>query len=134
MLNQLLHKAVQDISKIIGLDCAIWDKQGVCQVRTNENMLVYTSNVKQFQLELNESDEKIDGNVCLFNVYDNDEVVYVLAIEGNSSELAVYGKLGANQLSNLLYSYRDKMDRNKFFQNILLNNLLLVDIYNQAKK
>lgn len=134
MLNQLLHKAVQDISKIIGLDCAIWDKQGVCQVRTNENMLVYTSNVKQFQLELNESDEKIDGNVCLFNVYDNDEVIYVLAIEGNSSELAVYGKLGANQLSNLLYLYRDKMDRNKFFQNILLNNLLLVDIYNQAKK
>lgn len=77
MLNQLLHKAVQDISKIIGLDCAIWDKQGVCQVRTNENMIVYTSNVKKFQLELNVSDEKIDGNVGLFNVYDNDEVIYI---------------------------------------------------------
>jgi AraC-like DNA-binding protein len=31
-------------------------------------------------------------------------------------------------------AYRDRMDRNTFIQNLLLDNLLLVDVYNKAKK
>ena len=42
--------------------------------------------------------------------------------------------MGASQLRNLLYVYKERMDKNRFIQNLLLDNLLLVDIYNQAKK
>ena len=31
-------------------------------------------------------------------------------------------------------AYKERFDRNNFFQNLLLDNLLLVDIYNRAKK
>lgn len=44
------------------------------------------------------------------------------------------GEMGASQLSNLLFVYKEKMDKNRFIQNLILDNLLLVDIYNQAKK
>ena len=41
---------------------------------------------------------------------------------------------GASQLSSLLTAYKDKLDKNRFIQNLLLDNLLLVDIYNQTDK
>ncbi len=38
------------------------------------------------------------------------------------------------QLQNLIIAYKERYDRNNFFQNLLLDNMLLVDIYNRAKK
>ena len=29
---------------------------------------------------------------------------------------------------------KEKMDKNRFIQNLILDNMLLVDVYNQAKK
>ena len=45
------------------------------------------------------------------------------------------GRMGSKaSLRNLLYAYKERMDKNWFIQNLLLDNPLLVDIYNQAKK
>ena len=37
-------------------------------------------------------------------------------------------------LQNLLTAYKERFDRDNFIKNLLLDNLLLVDIYNRAKK
>ena len=37
-------------------------------------------------------------------------------------------------MPNLLYAYKERMDKNRFIQNLILDNMLLVDVYNQAKK
>ena len=37
--NQILHKTVQDIKKITGFECAVWDMRGICLVMTNEKMV-----------------------------------------------------------------------------------------------
>jgi len=44
------------------------------------------------------------------------------------------GRIAACQIRNLAIAYKERFDRNNFFQNLLLDNLLLVDIYNRAKK
>jgi carbohydrate diacid regulator len=44
------------------------------------------------------------------------------------------GKVAVCQLQNLIIAYKEHFDKNNFFQNLLLDNLLLVDIYNRAKK
>ena len=44
------------------------------------------------------------------------------------------GKIAVCQIQNLTIAYKERFDRNNFFQNLLLDNLLLVDIYNRAKK
>ena len=46
--NQILHKAVQDIKRITGLECAIWDIKGICLVMTNERMTGLESEVMKF--------------------------------------------------------------------------------------
>ena len=43
-------------------------------------------------------------------------------------------KIEVSQLEALILAYKEKYDRNNFFQNLILDNLLLVDIYNRAKK
>lgn len=44
------------------------------------------------------------------------------------------GRLCVSQIRNLIMAYHERMDKNNFLQNLLLDNFLLVDIYNRAKK
>ncbi len=131
--NQILHKAVQDIKRITGFDCAVWDMQGICLVMTNEKMLTFDKKVTNF-IVVAEEEKRIEKDVAYFLVYDEAEPTYVLAICGNCPTISVCGEMAVSQLSNLLFAYKEKMDRNRFVQNLLLDNMLLVDVYNQARK
>ena len=44
------------------------------------------------------------------------------------------GKLAAFQIQNLLIAYKEHFDKDNFIKNLLLDNLLLVDVYNRAKR
>ena len=44
------------------------------------------------------------------------------------------GKMVAFQIQNLLVAYKERFDKDNFIKNLLLDNLLLVDIYSRAKK
>jgi carbohydrate diacid regulator len=44
------------------------------------------------------------------------------------------GKIACFQIQNLLVAYKERFDKDNFIKNLLLDNLLLVDIYNRAKK
>ena len=43
------------------------------------------------------------------------------------------GQMAAFQIQNLLVAYKERFDKDNFIKNLLLDNLLLVDIYNRAK-
>ena len=44
------------------------------------------------------------------------------------------GKTASFQIHNLLVAYKERFDKDNFIKNLILDNLLLVDIYNRAKK
>lgn len=44
------------------------------------------------------------------------------------------GKLAAFQIQGLLTAYKERFNKDNFIKNLLLDNLLLVDIHNRAKK
>ena len=52
----------------------------------------------------------------------------------SSDDVYMVGKLAAFQIQNLLVAYKERFDKDNFIKNLLLDNLLLVDIYNRAKK
>lgn len=130
--NQLLHKTVQDIKQISGQECAVWDKKGVCLVMTSEKMLAWENEVLTFGTE--EEQEVFRNGIGLFRVYEEEDPVYLLGVEGNEKQSVLAGRFGASQITNLLFAYKEKMDKNRFIQNLILDNMLLVDVYNQAKK
>lgn len=130
--NQLLHKTVQDIKRISGLECAVWDKKGICLVMTNEKMTMWENEVSEFCAGKEEEDFR--NGIGLFRVYEEEEPVYILGLEGERERSELPGRFGASQIENLLFAYKEKMDKNRFIQNLILDNMLLVDVYNQAKK
>ncbi len=49
-------------------------------------------------------------------------------------EAYMVGKLAVCQIRHLAEAYQEQFDRNSFMQNILLGNMLVVDMYNKARK
>lgn len=132
--NQVLHKTVQSIQKAADLECSIWDMQGNCIAETSERAKKLEKEVADF---LRYVDPDIKGSILegrgLFLVCDG-EPLYILALQGDEEKMQIAGSLGVSQLESLLEAYKERMDRNRFIQNLILDNMLLVDIYNQAKK
>ena len=44
------------------------------------------------------------------------------------------GRLAACQIRSMVSAFREQFDRNSFMQNVVLGNMLVVDMYNKAKK
>lgn len=130
--NQILHRTAQDIREITGLECSVWDVRGTCLVRTSEKAIEMEQDVRAFCASGQES--RIDGGEGFFLICDEEEPVYVLALRGSEEEMSLAGRMGASQLGNLILAYKERMDKNRFVQNLLLDNLLMVDVYNQARK
>jgi len=131
--NKILHKTIQDIKDITGLECAVWDMKGICLVMTHEKMTKLEKRVAAL-CAAGQAKSREEENEGYFFVLDEGEPTYVLGLSGNGSDISMAGRMGASQLSNLLFAYKEKMDKNRFIQNLLLDNMLLVDVYNQAKK
>ena len=73
-------------------------------------------------------------SIHLLKIRDEGELLYVLVARGMTDDVYMVGKIAVSQIQNLVIAYKERFDRNNFFQNLLLDNLLLVDIYNRAKK
>ena len=69
-----------------------------------------------------------------FKVFDNGSPEYIVMIKGEDEEAYRIGKITAFQIQNLLVAYKERFDGDNFIKNLLLDNLLLVDIYSRAKK
>ncbi|MCR5746538.1 MAG: helix-turn-helix domain-containing protein [Lachnospiraceae bacterium] len=68
---------------------------------------------------------EINGIRCT-KVIEDEKPGYLLLVEGKAAELT--SKLTANQLENLQTVFKEKIDKEGFIRDILLDNLLLIDI------
>ena len=82
--NQILHKTVQDIKRISGLECAVWDMRGICLVMTNEKMIGYEKEVADFRnINITEQQKtKFTDDFGMFLVEDEEEPAYILGLSG----------------------------------------------------
>ncbi len=80
------------------------------------------------------ADSQVVSGYQFFKVFDDHQLEYVLLARGGSDDVYMVGKLAAFQIQGLLVAYKERYDKDNFIKNLLLDNLLLVDIYNRAKK
>lgn len=79
-------------------------------------------------------DSQIIGNSYYLKVMDDEELQFILTAQGSAEHTFMVARIAVSEMENLIIAYKEKFDRNNFFQNLLLDNLLLVDIHNRAKK
>lgn len=80
------------------------------------------------------ADSQVIQGYHFFKIFDDRSVEYVLVARGSSEDAYMIGKVAVSEIQNLIVAYKERFDKNNFIQNLLLDNLLLVDIYNRAKK
>jgi carbohydrate diacid regulator len=77
--------------------------------------------------------QEVAGNQY-FKIYDEQQLEYMLIAMGSGENVYLVGKMAAFQIHSLLIAYKERFDKDNFIKNLLLDNLLLVDIYSRAKK
>ena len=81
-----------------------------------------------------QADSQTMKNYQFFKVYDEHQLEYILVVKGGNDDIHLIGKMVTFQIQGLLTAYKERFDKDNFIKNLLLDNLLLVDIYNRAKK
>lgn len=134
--NQVIQRTIQDIKRISGLEASIWNDRGECLAMTSAAGKQQGEKVAAFleESKLQGAVEAFDKEMGMFVVFEDELPTYVLVVQGKGADIGIVGQMGVSQMTNLLQAYRERMDKNRFIQNLILDNMLLVDIYNQAKK
>jgi len=129
--NQILQSTIDGLKGIARVDISVMDVDGK-PVAYTADMSGSSRAVVEFAKSPADSQE-IQG-YQFFKVYDEQQLEYVLVIAGTGEDVYTIGKLSAFQVQNLLVAYKERFDKDNFIKNLLLDNLLLVDIYSRAKK
>ena len=130
--NQILQSTVDGLKSITNIDLCVMDTDGKQLASTFAETENYEEPVRTFTgLAL---DSQALQDCHLFKVYDDQHLEYILLAHGVGEETKTLGKLAVFQLQGLLAAYQDRFDKDNFVKNLLLDNLLLVDIYSRAKK
>ncbi|MCR5831327.1 MAG: helix-turn-helix domain-containing protein [Lachnospiraceae bacterium] len=129
--DQVIAKCIEDAGRIGSAEMIVTDPLGKEITRTSSAKLPEKDDILRFA-NGNEDESETDGQLFI-RICDENETAYIL-ISSPGEGGYVSARLAASHLTDLIAAYKDKVDRNSFFQDILLDNLLLVDIYNRAKK
>ena len=130
--HQVIQSSLEELRGITRID--------LCVLETDGSQVASTFDASGITLEMTRSfaqspaeGQNLQG--ChFFKVYDEGILAYILLAKGGSDDVYMVGKLAAFQIQNLLVAYKERFDKDNFIKNLLLDNLLLVDIYNRAKK
>ena len=134
LINQVLQKTITDINRIIKEDCSVWSVEGKCLASSSDDISQVENDVRDLLKQAGDSNYQVGEKAACFIIRYQGEVMYVFAIHNMVDNIAVMGKLCVNQFENMMYLYEKRVDSNRFFQQLILDNLLLVDVNSQAKQ
>ena len=129
--NQILQTTLDGLKAITRIDLGICDTEGKVLASTFTDAEDSESSVLVFVDS--PADSQVIQGYQFFKVFDEHQLEYILLAKGASDDVYMVGKLAAFQIQNLLVAYKERFDKDNFIKNLLLDNLLLVDIYNMQR-
>ena len=130
--NQILQNTIDGLKGITRIDLCVMDTDGKSLASTFAEQENYEASVLSFVDS--PADSQVIQGYQFFKIFDEHQLEYILLANGGSDDVYMVGKIAAFQIQNLLIAYKERFDKDNFIKNLLLDNLLLVDIYNRAKK
>ena len=130
--NQILQNTMEGLKSITRVDLCVMDTEGKTLASTFDNADDYEGAVLDFVNS--PADSQVLQGFQFFKVFDEHQLEFVILAKGDSDDVYMVGKIASFQTQNLLVAYKERFDKDNFIKNLLLDNLLLVDIYNRSKK
>ena len=130
--NQILLRTIEGIKEQSGIDLAVFDDSGNVLAATYSDTDEQSRKVVEFA---GTEDEEAESASALYRklVVDG-ETVCIINVNGTDSKAKMIEGIAILVVKELFIAYKEQLDRESFIKNLLLDNLLLVDIYNRAKK
>ncbi len=129
--NQILQNTIDGTKNITDKDYAVLDIDGIVLATTTNRADEYVKATIEFVES--EMEAVYNGPCNMYKVYDGGQLEFVLLAFDEGQDTTA-GKILAFQISELLVAYKERFDKDNFIKNLILDNMLLVDIYNRAKK
>ena len=123
--NQIIQTSIDELKTITKVDIYVFDLDGIKVAATTEDIEISREIITGFAAS--PADSQVVGGYHFLKVLDDSEVAYVLASRSNNDDAYMVGKIAVSQIQNLIIAYKERFDRNNFFQNLILDNLLLRD-------
>ena len=130
--SQIIRGCLEQLRTITKIEFCVQDINGNVVAQTEGASAPDKSMASGFAQSA--ADSQIVGNSYYLKVMEDDELQFVLTAQGTAEHTFMVAKIAAAEIENLIVAYKEKFDRINFFQNLLLDNLLLVDIHNRSKK
>lgn len=130
--NQILQNTIDGLKAISRVDFVVIDTDINVVAATIDGERSFETAAADFVRSSAESQEV--SKYQFFKIYDEQTPEYVLVTIGSGEDVYMIGKMAAFQLQNLLIAYKERFDKDNFIKNLLLDNLLLVDIFSRSKK
>ena len=122
--NQIIQNSIEELKAITKVDFCVYDIDSG-RVASTVKELPFSDGVVDDFIESKADSQVING--CHFlKVMDDLQTAYILIAMGFVDEVYTMGKVAVCQIQNLIIAYKERFDRNNFFQNLLMDNLLLV--------
>ena len=113
--SQILQNTIDELHAITRVDFAVMDVEGNEVATTMQPGFVQQQAAVQFANS--PADSQIVQNAHFFKIYDEKALEYILVSNGTSEDTYMLGRVAVSEI-----------------QNLLLDNMLLIDVYNRAKK
>ncbi len=130
--NQIIQNTVEGLKIISGVSLAVVDRDGRLTASTfssGEEKII--SGARRYI----ESGGNYSSEIFrFFRVTEDRNLEFLVVADATAREGEMIGQIASFQLSELSAAYKEKLDRDSFIKNLLLDNLLLVDIFNRAKR
>ena len=130
--NQVLQNTLEGLKEISRTEFCIIDTEGKVLATTFADYSIQPGDIQAFVKS--QADSQLVKGFQYFKVCDDYQLEYILVAHGDDEDTYMVGKLAAFQIQNLIVAYKERFDKASFIKNLLLDYLLLVDIYNRAKK
>ena len=130
--NQILQNTLEGLKNISHAELCVLDIDGKEVASTSNDFLRCAAPAREF-VESPADSQEIQG-YQYFKIFDEQQLEYILIVLGGGDNVYMLGKMIAFQIQGLLVAYKERFDKDNFIKNLLLDNLLLVDIYSRAKK
>lgn len=130
--SQIIKNCIGELYSITKVEMSIYDAEGIAAFETSDKCMTDTEVLSGFIAS--PADSQVIGEQHYLKVYDNEELVYTVTAYGSDDNAYAAGRIAVSELKQLISAYRERFDGSNFFQNLIMDNLLLVDVYSRAKK
>lgn len=130
--SQILQSTLDELNTITRVDFVLSDVNGNEVASTIQTDEVLEQAIIQFAES--PADSQVVQGAHFFKVFDDKKLEFVLIAQGASKDAYMLGRVAVSQIQSLIVAYKERFDRNNYIQNLLLDNMLSIDVYNRARK